>query len=120
MGIIAERSGLYEEEDFAAELVRRWKLYREKSWMMYRHLKTSPVGFYLRPVLRSHHGRKFMKECIEETGRRLLMIWSVSVLWVLSQQLAHCWFIRTVFSMIDISSLCLHGLVIQRFSGGFR
>ena len=78
MGIVVERFwSLQRKKILPPELLAQvWKLYREKKLddATLRRLKTSsPLGCVLAAGLaNSHHGRKFMKECIEETGRKVV------------------------------------------------
>jgi biopolymer transport protein ExbB len=78
MGIIIERFwSLQKKKILPPELVPQvWKLFREKKLddVILRRLKTSsPLGCILSAGLaNSHHGRAVMKECIEESGRKVV------------------------------------------------
>ena len=78
MGIIIERFwSLQKKKILPPELVPQvWKLFRERKLddVVLRRLKTSsPLGCILAAGLaNSHHGRAVMKECIEESGRKVV------------------------------------------------
>lgn len=78
MGIIIERFwSLQKKKILPPELVPQvWKLFREKKLndVVLRRLKTSsPLGCILAAGLaNTHHGRAVMKECIEESGRKVV------------------------------------------------
>ncbi len=78
MGIIIERFwSLQKKKILPPELVPQvWKLFRDKKLddVVLRRLKTSsPLGCILAAGLaNSHHGRAVMKECIEESGRKVV------------------------------------------------
>jgi len=118
MGIIAERFwSLRRKKILPPELVAQvWRLSREKKLddVALRHLRnSSPLGCILAAGLaNSHHGRKFMKECIEETGRRVVhdlerFLNTLGTIAAVSPLLG---LLGTVFGMIDIfASLLQHG-----------
>ncbi len=118
MAIIAERFwSLRRKKILPPELVAQvWKLSREKKLddIALRHLKySSPLGCILAAGLaNSSHGRKFMKECIEETGRKVAhdlerFLNTLGTIAAIGPLLG---LLGTVFGMIDIfSSLMLHG-----------
>lgn len=78
MAIIGERLWtLQKKRILPPELVPQvWKLYREQKLTAsaLKQLKNnSPLGCILSAgLMNSHHGRKFMKETIEETGRKVV------------------------------------------------
>ena len=118
MAIIAERFwSLRRKKILPPELVAQvWKLAHEKKLdeVALRHLRySSPLGCILAAGLaNSHHGRKFMKECIEETGRKVVhdlerFLNTLGTIAAIGPLLG---LLGTVFGMIDIfSSLKLHG-----------
>ena len=118
MGIIAERFwSLQRKKILPPELVPQvWRLSREKKLddVTLRHLKnSSPLGCILAAgIVNSHHGRKFMKECIEETGRKVAhdlerFLNTLGTIAAVSPLLG---LLGTVFGMIDIfASLLEHG-----------
>ncbi len=118
MAIIAERFwSLRRKKILPPELVAQvWKLAHEKKLdeVALRHLRySSPLGCILAAGLaNSHHGRKFMKECIEETGRKVVhdlerFLNTLGTIAAIGPLLG---LLGTVFGMIDIfSSLMLHG-----------
>ena len=118
MAIIAERFwSLRRKKILPPELVAQvWKLAHEKKLdeVALRHLRySSPLGCILAAGLaNSHHGRKFMKECIEETGRKVVhdlerFLNTLGTIAAIGPVLG---LLGTVFGMIDIfSSLMLHG-----------
>ncbi len=118
MAIIAERFwSLRRKKILPPELVAQvWKLAHEKKLdeVALRHLRySSPLGCILAAGLaNSHHGRKFMKECIEEAGRKVvhdleLFLNTLGTIAAIGPLLG---LLGTVFGMIDIfSSLMLHG-----------
>jgi len=118
MGIVVERFWtLRKKKIIPAELVPQvWKLYREKKIddATLRHLKnSSPLGCILASGLaNSHHGRKFMKESIEETGRKVAhdLERFLNTLGTIAQVSPLLGLLGTVFGMIEIfSSLLEHG-----------
>jgi biopolymer transport protein ExbB len=118
MGIIAERFwSLRRKKIIPPELVAQvWRLSREKKLddATLRQLRNnSPLGAILASGLaNSHHGRKLMKECIEETGRRVVhdlerFLNTLGTIAAVSPLLG---LLGTVFGMIDIfASLLEHG-----------
>ena len=118
MAIIAERFwSLRRKKILPPELVAQvWKLAHEKKLdeVALRHLRySSPLGCILAAGLaNSHHGRKFMKECIEEAGRKVVhdlerFLNTLGTIAAIGPLLG---LLGTVFGMIDIfSSLMLHG-----------
>ncbi|MGR8999182.1 MAG: MotA/TolQ/ExbB proton channel family protein [Gammaproteobacteria bacterium] len=78
MGIIVERFwSLQKKKILPPELVPQvWRLFQEQKLdaVALRRLKTSsPLGSILAAGLaNSHHGRSVMKECIEESGRKVV------------------------------------------------
>jgi biopolymer transport protein ExbB len=118
MAIIAERFwSLRRNKIIPPELVTQvWKLSRDNKLndVTLRQLKdSSPLGCILAAGLaNSHHGRKFMKECIEETGRKVVhdlerFLNTLGTIAAIGPLLG---LLGTVFGMIDIfSSLMLHG-----------
>lgn len=118
MSIVVERFWtLRKKKIIPAELVPQvWKLYREKKLddATLRHLKnSSPLGCILAAGLaNSHHGRKFMKESIEETGRKVAhdLERFLNTLGTIAQVSPLLGLLGTVFGMIEIfSSLLEHG-----------
>ncbi|MDD5410457.1 MAG: MotA/TolQ/ExbB proton channel family protein [Methylobacter sp.] len=118
MAIVAERFwSLQRKKILPPELVPQvWKLYREKKLddATLRHLRnSSPLGCILAAGLaNSHHGRKFMKECIEETGRKVAhdLERFLNTLGTIAAVGPLLGLLGTVFGMIEIfSSLMLHG-----------
>jgi biopolymer transport protein ExbB len=118
MGIVAERFwSLQRKKILPPELVPQvWKLHREKKLddVTLRRLKnSSPLGSILASGLaNSHHGRKFMKECIEETGRKVAhdLERYLNTLGTIAAVGPLLGLLGTVFGMIEIfSSLMLHG-----------
>jgi biopolymer transport protein ExbB len=118
MAIIVERFwALQRKKILPPELVAQvWKLSHEQKLddVTLRHLKySSPLGCILAAGLANrHHGRKFMKECIEETGRKVVhdlerFLNPLGTIAAIGPLLG---LLGTVFGMIDIfSSLMLHG-----------
>jgi biopolymer transport protein ExbB len=118
LGIVAERFwSLQKHKIVPSELVPQvWRLYRENKLddATLRHLKnSSPLGCILSVgLVNSHHGRKFMKECIEETGRKVAhdLERFLNTLGTIAQVSPLLGLLGTVFGMIEIfSSLMLHG-----------
>jgi len=118
MAIVAERFWTLQKKKIVPpELVPQvWKLYREKKLddAKLRYLKnSSPLGYVLAAGLaNSHHGRKFMKECIEETGRKVAhdLERFLNTLGTIAQISPLLGLLGTVFGMIEIfSSLMQHG-----------
>jgi biopolymer transport protein ExbB len=118
MGIVVERFWTLQKKKILPPdlLPQVWKLYREKKLddATLRRLKTSsPLGCILAAGLsNSHHGRKVMKDCIEETGRKVAhdlerFLNALGTIAAVSPLLG---LLGTVFGMIEIfSSLMLHG-----------
>lgn len=119
MGIIAERLwSLRRKKILPPELVPQvWKLSREKRLddVTLRHLKnSSPLGCILAAGLaNSHHGRRFMKECVEESGRMVVhdlerFLNTLGTIALITPLLG---LLGTVFGMIQVfSSLMEHGI----------
>lgn len=119
MGIIAERFwSLRRKKILPPELVPQvWKLSREKKLddVTLRHLKnSSPLGCILASGLaNSHHGRRFMKECVEESGRMVVhdlerFLNTLGTIALITPLLG---LLGTVFGMIQVfSSLMEHGI----------
>lgn len=118
MAIIGERLWyLQRKRILPPDLVTQvWKLHREKrlTASALKHLKnSSPLGCILAAgLLNSHHGRKFMKETIEETGRKVIhdlerYLNTLGTIAAISPLLG---LLGTVFGMIEIfASLMEHG-----------
>jgi biopolymer transport protein ExbB len=118
MGIIAERFwSLQRNKILPPGLVSQvWRLSREKRLdeLTLKQLRnSSPLGCILAAGLtNSHHGRKFMKECIEETGRRVVhdLERYLNALGTIAAVSPLLGLLGTVFGMIDIfASLLVHG-----------
>jgi biopolymer transport protein ExbB len=118
MAIVGERFwSLQKKKILPPELLpQAWKLYREKKLddATLRRLKTSsPLGCILAAGLaNSHHGRKVMKDCIEETGRKVAhdLEHFLNTLGIVAEVSPLLGLLGTVFGMIEIfSSLMLHG-----------
>jgi biopolymer transport protein ExbB len=118
MAIVGERFWtLQKKKILPPELLpQAWKLYREKKLddATLRRLKTSsPLGCILAAGLaNSHHGRKVMKDCIEETGRKVAhdLEHFLNTLGIIAEVSPLLGLLGTVFGMIEIfSSLMLHG-----------
>jgi len=119
MGIIAERLwSLRRKKILPPKLVPQiWKLSREKNLddVTLRHLKnSSPLGCILASGLaNSHHGRRFMKECVEESGRMVVhdlerFLNTLGTIALITPLLG---LLGTVFGMIQVfSSLMEHGI----------
>jgi biopolymer transport protein ExbB len=118
MGIIVERFwSLQKKKILPPELLPQvWKLYREKKLddATLRSLKaSSPLGSILAAGLaNSHHGREVMKQCIEETGRRVVhdlerFLNTLGTIALITPLLG---LLGTVFGMIQVfSALMQHG-----------
>ena len=118
MAIIGERFwNLQKKKILPPELLAQvWRLYRENKLdeATLRHLKaSSPLGYILASgIANSHHGRKVMKDCIEETGRKVAhdlerFLNALGTIAAVSPLLG---LLGTVFGMIEIfSSLMQHG-----------
>lgn len=118
MAIVVERFwSLQKKKILPPELLAQvWKLYREKKLddVTLRRLKTSsPLGTILASgLLNSHHGRKFMKDCIEETGRKVAhdLERFLNALGIIAEISPLLGLLGTVFGMIEIfSALMQHG-----------
>ncbi|MDO9269590.1 MAG: MotA/TolQ/ExbB proton channel family protein [Methylobacter sp.] len=119
MGIVVERFwSLRRKRILPPDLVPQvWRLSREKKLddVTLRHLKnSSPLGCILAAGLaNSHHGRKFMKECVEEAGRSVVhdlerFLNTLGTIALITPLLG---LLGTVFGMIDVfSSLMEHGV----------
>ncbi|MDD5320018.1 MAG: MotA/TolQ/ExbB proton channel family protein [Methylococcales bacterium] len=118
MGIIVERFwSLQKKKILPPELLPQvWKLYRGKilNDTTLRRLKTSsPLGSILAAGLaNSHHGREVMKQCIEETGRKVVhdlerFLNTLGTIALITPLLG---LLGTVFGMIQVfSALMQHG-----------
>jgi len=119
MGIIAERFwSLRRKKILPPELVPQvWQLSREKKLdeVTLRHLKnSSPLGCILAAGLaNSHHGRRFMKESVEEAGRMVVhelerFLNTLGTIALITPLLG---LLGTVFGMINVfSALMEHGV----------
>jgi len=127
MAIIAERFWTLQRKRILppALVPQVWKLYREKKLddAALRHLKSSsPLGSILASGLaNSHHGRKFMKECIEEAGRKVVhdlerFLNSLGTIAMITPLLG---LLGTVFGMIQVfSAIMEHGVGDPAILGG--
>lgn len=118
MGIIIERFwSLQKKKILPPDLVPQvWRLYREQKLndTALRRLKTSsPLGSILAAGLaNNHHGREVMKQCIEETGRRVVhelerFLNTLGTIALITPLLG---LLGTVFGMIQVfSALMQHG-----------
>lgn len=118
MAIIVERLWFLQRKrilppDLVAQV---WKLYREQKMTqsMLKQLKnSSPLGCILAAgLINSHHGRKFMKEAIEETGRKVIhdLERYLNALGTIAAVSPLLGLLGTVFGMIEIfASLMEHG-----------
>jgi biopolymer transport protein ExbB len=119
MAIIAERFwSLRRKKILPPELVPQvWQLSREKKLdeVTLRHLKnSSPLGCILAAGLaNSHHGRRFMKESVEEAGRMVVhdlerFLNTLGTIALITPLLG---LLGTVFGMINVfSALMEHGV----------
>lgn len=119
MGIVVERFWfLRRKKILPPELVPQvWRLSREKKLddVTLRHLKnSSPLGRILAAGLaNSHHGRRFMKESVEEAGRMVVhdlerFLNTLGTIALITPLLG---LLGTVFGMINVfSSLMEHGI----------
>jgi biopolymer transport protein ExbB len=118
MAIIGERLWtLQRKKILPPDLVPQvWKLYRDQKMTSsaLKHLKSSsPLGCILAAgLINSHHGRKFMKETIEETGRKVIhdLERYLNALGTIAAVSPLLGLLGTVFGMIEIfASLMEHG-----------
>jgi biopolymer transport protein ExbB len=118
MAIIGERLWFLRRKNILPpDLVPKiWKLYHEKKMTttMLKQLKSeSPLGCILAAgLINSHHGRKFMKESIEETGRKVVhdLERYLNTLGTIAAVGPLLGLLGTVFGMIEIfASLMEHG-----------
>lgn len=118
MAIICERFwALQRKKILPPDLVPQvWKLYREQKMTAsaLKQLKTSsPLGCILAAgLINSHHGRKFMKESIEETARKVILDLErhLNTLGTIAAAGPLLGLLGTVFGMIEIfASLMEHG-----------
>ncbi len=119
MGIVVERFWfLRRKKILPPELVPQvWRLFREKKLndVTLRHLKnSSPLGCILAAGLaNSHHGRRFMKESVEEAGRMVVhdlerFLNTLGTIALITPLLG---LLGTVFGMINVfSALMEHGV----------
>ncbi len=127
MGIIVERFwSLQKKKILPPELLPQvLRLYREKKLedVTLRRLKTSsPLGSILAAGLaNSHHGREVMKQCIEETGRKVVhelerFLNTLGTIALITPLLG---LLGTVFGMIQVfSALMQHGAGDPGFLAG--
>jgi len=118
MGIIVERFwSLQKKKILPPELVPQiWRLFQDKKLdaSALRRLKiSSPLGFILAAGLaNSHHGRDVMKQCIEESGRKVVhdlerFLNTLGTIALITPLLG---LLGTVFGMIQVfSALMQHG-----------
>jgi biopolymer transport protein ExbB len=118
MAIIGERLWtLQRKKILPPDLVPQvWKLYRDQKLTAsaLKQLKSnSPLGCILAAgLINSHHGRKFMKETIEETGRKVVhdLERYLNALGTIAAVGPLLGLLGTVFGMINIfASLLEHG-----------
>lgn len=118
MAIIVERFWyLQRKKILPPDLVPQvWKLYRDQKMTAstLKQLKTgSPLGCILAAgLINSHHGRKFMKETIEETARKVIhdLERYLNTLGTIAAVSPLLGLLGTVFGMIEIfASLMEHG-----------
>lgn len=118
MAIIGERFWfLQRKKVMPPDLVPHiWKLYKDEKMTasMLKQLKaSSPLGSILAAgLVNSHHGRKFMKEAIEETGRKVIhdLERYLNALGTIAAVSPLLGLLGTVFGMIEIfASLMEHG-----------
>ncbi len=118
MAIIGERFWfLQRKKIMPPDLVPQiWKLYKDGkiTTSMLKQLKAgSPLGSILAAgLINSHHGRKFMKEAIEETGRKVIhdLERYLNALGTIAAVSPLLGLLGTVFGMIEIfASLMEHG-----------
>jgi biopolymer transport protein ExbB len=127
MAIIGERFwSLQKKKILPPDLVAQvWRLYRDQKMtpLALKQLKgNSPLGCILAAgLVNSHHGRKFMKETIEETGRKVVhdLERYLNALGTIAAVSPLLGLLGTVFGMIDIfASLLEHGSGDPSFLAG--
>ncbi|MSP27537.1 MAG: MotA/TolQ/ExbB proton channel family protein [Methylococcales bacterium] len=127
MAIVGERFwSLQKKKIVPPDLVPKiWRLHRDQkiTTLALKQLKSnSPLGCILAAgLVNSHHGRKFMKETIEETGRKVVhdLERYLNTLGTIAAVSPLLGLLGTVFGMIDIfSSLMEHGSGDPSFLAG--
>lgn len=118
LAIVVERFwSLRRKKILPPELVAQvWRLFRDHKLddtAMRRLKQSSPLGRILVAGLsNSHHGRKYMKECIEESGRQVVheLERYLNTLGTIAAVSPLLGLLGTVFGMIEIfASLLQHG-----------